>query len=87
MSTAFLQPIILDRLILNLDMKKYRLDKTAFKMQTFEEAERSNIFEESVTPYERLNQGWYLSAMAHGVDPYDPVKMEKRLVSIRKHAK
>ena len=68
-------------------MKDYRLDKTVFKMQTFEEAERSNIFEESVAPYERLSQGWYLSAMVHGVDPYNPVKMEKRLISIRKHAK
>ena len=68
-------------------MTKYRLDKTVFKMQTFEEAERGNIFEESVPSYERLNQGWYLSAMVHGVDPYNPVKMEKRLVSIRKHAK
>ena len=56
-------------------------------MQTFEEAERSNIFEESVAPNERLSQGWYLSAMVHGVDPYNPVKMEKRLISIRKHAK
>ena len=57
------------------------------RVKTFEEAERGNIFEESVPPYERLNQGWYLSAMVHGVDPYNPVKMEKRLVSIRKHAK
>ncbi len=68
-------------------MKKYRLDKTVSKIQTFAEAESSNIFEESVTPYERLNQGWYLSAMVYGVDPYNPVKMEKRLVSIRKHPK
>lgn len=65
----------------------YRLDKTIFKAQTFEEAERSNIFEESVPLSERLNQGWYLSAMVHGVDPYNPLKMEKRLVSIRKHPK
>lgn len=68
-------------------MENYRLDKSVSKIQTFAEAERSNIFEESVSPYERLSQGWYLSAMVYGVDPYNPVKMEKRLVSIRKHAK
>ncbi len=65
----------------------YKLDKTVFKAQTFAEAERSNVFEKSVSLSERLNQGWYLSAMVHGVDPYNPVKMEKRLVSIRKHPK
>jgi hypothetical protein len=65
----------------------YKLDKTVFKAQTFAEAERSNVFEESVPLSERLNQGWYLSAMAHRVDPYTPIQMEKRLVSIRKHIK
>ncbi|MEO7307152.1 MAG: hypothetical protein ABIR78_12370 [Ferruginibacter sp.] len=65
----------------------YKLDKTVFKAQTFAEAERSNVFEKTVSFSERLNQGWYLSAMVHGVDPYNPVKMEKRLVSIRKHSK
>jgi hypothetical protein len=65
----------------------YKLDKTVFKAQTFAEAERSNVFEKNVSLGERLNQGWYLSAMAHGVDPYNPPKMIKRLVSIRKHTK
>jgi len=65
----------------------YRLDKTIFKVQTFSEAEKSNIFEEDVPLYERLNQGWYLSAMVHKIDPYNPIKMEKKLVSIRKHTK
>jgi hypothetical protein len=65
----------------------YRLDKTIFKAQTFAEAERSNVFEKTVSLGERLNQGWYLSAIAHGIDPYNPPKMEKRLVSIRKHPK
>ncbi|MEO6253734.1 MAG: hypothetical protein ABIO79_10525 [Ferruginibacter sp.] len=65
----------------------YNLDKTVFKAQTFAEAERSNVFEKTVSLAERLNQGWYLSAMVHGVDPYHPIKMEKQLVSIRKHPK
>ena len=65
----------------------YKLDKTKSKTQTFSEAEKSNIFEEGVPLYERLNQGWYLSAMVHKIDPYNPIKMEKKLVGIRKHAK
>ena len=63
----------------------YKLDKTVFKAQTFAEAERGNVFEKTVPFSERLNQGWYLSAMVYKVDPYNPIKMEKRLVSIRKH--
>ena len=65
----------------------YKLDKTVFKAQTFAEAERSNVFDKAVPLSERLNQSWYLSAMVHRVDPYNPIKMEKRLVSIRKHTK
>lgn len=65
----------------------YRLDKTIFKAQTFAEAERCNVFEKIIPLSERLNQGWYLSAMAHRVDPYNPAKMDKQIVSIRKHSK
>lgn len=65
----------------------YKLDKSYFKMQTFAEAEKENVFSKTVTLSERLNQGWYLSAMAHGIDPYNPSKMEKKLVSLRKHQK
>lgn len=65
----------------------YKFDKTVFKAQTFAEAERNNVFEKNVPLSERLNQGWYLSAIVHRVDPYYPTKMEKRLVSIRKHKK
>jgi hypothetical protein len=63
----------------------YKLDKTVFKAQTFAKAERNNIFEKNVPLSERLNQGWYLSAMAHGIDPYNPPRMIKKLISIRKH--
>jgi hypothetical protein len=65
----------------------YKLDKTVIKMQTFKEADMSNVFSPTETLAERLNQGWYLSAMAHGISPYNPPKMQKKLVSIRKHKK
>ena len=54
---------------------------------TFAEAEKAKLFLPTDSLTERLNQGWYLSAMAYGIDPLHPPKMEKRLVSIRKHAK
>ena len=65
----------------------YKLDKTVFKAQTFAESERENVFEKNVSLSERLNQGWYLTAMAHGLDPNDPPKMIKKFVSTRKHNK
>ena len=65
----------------------YRLDKTVFKAQTFSDAEKENLFKESVCLMERLNQGWYLSAMAHGLDPYDPPRMIRKFISSRKHKK
>ncbi len=65
----------------------YKLDKTAMKMQSFKEADMANIFLPSETLMERLNQGWYLSAMAHGIDPYNPPKIQKHLFSFRKHKK
>jgi hypothetical protein len=65
----------------------YKLDKTITKMQSFKEADMCNVFSATETLAERLNQGWYLSAMAHGINPYNPPKMQKHLVNTRKHKK
>jgi hypothetical protein len=65
----------------------YRFDKTVFKAQSFAAAEKENLFSESVSLSERLNQAWYLTAMAYGIDPCNPQKMEKKFVGTRKHTK
>ena len=65
----------------------YRLDKTVFKAQTFAEAEKDNLFAVSVSYSERLNQGWYLTAMAYGLDPDNPPEMIKKFAGSRKHKK
>ncbi|MBP6430536.1 MAG: hypothetical protein KA319_02130 [Ferruginibacter sp.] len=65
----------------------YRLNKTVMKMQSFKEADMSNVFLPDEPLGERLNQGWYLSAMAHGINPYNPPKMQKHIINIRKHKK
>jgi len=62
----------------------YKLDKTISQTKTFREAEEGNKFAADVSPGERLNQGWYLTAMAYGIDPYDPPLMEKRLFFLGK---
>lgn len=62
----------------------YRLDKTYSKAQTFADAEKGNIFPVTVSYTERLNQGWYLTAMAFGIDPSAPPKINKQITSVRK---
>ncbi len=63
----------------------YKMNKSYSKVQTLAGAERDKLFLFTDSLSERLKQGWYLSAMAYGIDPVNPPKMEKRLVSIRKH--
>lgn len=65
----------------------FRLDKTVFKAQSFEEAEKSNIFPPDTSLSERLRQAWYLTCMAYGIDPENPPKMDKTVFFTRKHAK
>ena len=84
MSTAFLQPIILDRLILNLGMKNYRLDKTAFKMQTFEEAERSKVFDKDIPLADRLRMAFHLTCTIYGIKEGDSLKVDRTVFSARK---
>jgi hypothetical protein len=62
----------------------YRLDKSYSKVKTFTEAEKDKIFPSSVSYKERLNQAWYLTAMAFGIDPEAPPKMQKQVATLRK---
>lgn len=47
-------------------MSDYRFDRTAFKMQTFKEADRAKVFDKSISYAERLHQPWYLISQAYG---------------------
>jgi hypothetical protein len=64
----------------------YRLDKTAFRVQTFEEAENNRSYWMSKTPAERLYAAWYLTCSAYGLDPDTIHKMDKSVFSVRKQA-
>ena len=58
-------------------MKEYKLDRTAFKMMTFEEAEMENIYKPDVPYTERLRQVYYLISIAYEFDMDNPPKMDK----------
>ena len=63
----------------------YKMDKTVGKGISFKEAEEQKLFAKETTTSERLNQAWYLTCMAYGIDPLNPPKMDKSTGSTRKH--
>ena len=62
----------------------YKMNRSYLKAQTFAGAEKDKLFLSTDSLSERLSQAWYLTAMAYGIDPQNPRKMQKVLVSIRK---
>jgi hypothetical protein len=63
----------------------YRLDRTAFKKQSSEEADDTLEYWLRQTPEERWRAAWYLTCAAYGIDPENPPKMDKTVFSARKH--
>ena len=64
----------------------YKMDKTVGKAMTHNEAEKEKLFPPVTTAKERLNEAWYLTCQAYGIDPENPPKMDKTVCSSRKHA-
>ena len=64
----------------------YKMDKTVGKAMTHKEAEKEKLFPPETTAKERLNEAWYLTCQAYGIDPEIPPKMDKTVGSSRKHA-
>lgn len=60
------------------------MNRSYSKAQTIAGAEKDKLFLKTDPLSERLCQAWYLTAMAYGIDPLNPPKMQKVLVSIRK---
>jgi len=65
--------------------EKYRMDKTAFKIQTFEEADDAmrNYTNHSVK--ERMEIAFYLTSIAYRFDMENPPRMDKTAFRIKKH--
>lgn len=64
---------------------KYRMDKTAFKVQTFEEADDAMQDYSSYSMQERLRIYWYLTSIAYKFDLDNPPRMDKTVFQIKKH--
>jgi hypothetical protein len=65
--------------------KKYRMDKTAFKIQTVEEADDAMRDYTNHTVEERLRIYWYLTSIAYKFDLDNPPRMDKTAFRIKKH--
>ena len=63
----------------------YRLDRTAFKVQSFQEADQNKTYWLSKLPIERLAAAWYLSCCAFNVDS-QKIKLDRTAFQIRKQA-
>ena len=58
-------------------METLKLDKTSFKAQSFEEADRANLFPKDVSIEERLKQSFNLVCKIYGFDEASSLKIDK----------
>ncbi|MFN5424275.1 MAG: hypothetical protein ACK5A2_02750 [Bacteroidota bacterium] len=64
-------------------MEKFRLDRTAFKAQTLEEAARHSEYYKKLPWQERLQIANYLNSVAYNYDLNNPPKMDKTKFSVK----
>lgn len=65
--------------------KKFRLDRTKFKMQRFEEADIQYNYWHSKTVEERLQAAYYLISIAYQFELNNPPRLNTKAFSMRKH--
>ena len=65
-------------------MKNFKLDKTFSKAQSFEQADKSNVFDIGITPAERLRMAFHLSCIIHGIKECDSLKLDRTVFSAYK---
>ncbi|WP_461449335.1 hypothetical protein [Mucilaginibacter sp.] len=64
-------------------MSSYRLDRTAFKAQTAEEAADHATYYKTLTWQERLRIANYLNSIAYNYPENEPPKVDKTAFSVR----
>ncbi|HEY2581798.1 MAG TPA: hypothetical protein VGI43_08330 [Mucilaginibacter sp.] len=64
-------------------MSSFRLDRTAFKAQTAEEASNHAPYYKSLTWQERLRIANYLNSIAYNYPENEPPRMDKTAFKIR----
>lgn len=65
------------------EKKTYRLDRTAFKINTFEEAADQVSYWKTKTTQERLAAAWYLTCQAYNLDPEAEHRLDRTVFSMR----
>lgn len=65
-------------------MADYKLDKTKFKMMTFKEADKNNIYEKQISYTERLRQAYFLILQAYGFSMDDQPTLDRQHFSCKK---
>lgn len=63
----------------------YKLDRTAFKIQTVEEASSHGKYWKTKTPEERLRAAFYLNSVAYNFDLNNPPRLDRTCYHERKH--
>jgi hypothetical protein len=64
----------------------FKLDRTTFKTQTFDEATNTRLYWLTKTPNERFEAAWYLTCIAYNIDVSNPPKLDRTKFSMRKNA-
>jgi hypothetical protein len=67
-------------------MKEYKLDRTVFKMMTFKEADRRNVFDKNVSYSQRLEEAYYLILKAYGFSMDSQPRLDRTYFSSRKQS-
>ena len=63
----------------------YRLDRNAFKIQTFQEADNTSGYWLKKTPEERWKAAWFLTCAAYGIDYKNAPLLDRQHFSMRKN--
>lgn len=63
----------------------FRLDRTAFKIQTHHEASNTVEYWLTKSPEERFRAAWFLICTAYNIDRNNPPRLDRTVFSMRKN--
>lgn len=67
-------------------MPQFRMNRAAFRINTFEEADNNIAYWLARPPAERLAAATYLIRQAWNISPEDPVKLDRNVTKIRRRS-
>ena len=63
----------------------YSLDRTVFKIQTFDQSAHTKEYWLKQAPEERWKAAWYLICSAYGIDYQNPPRLDRSQFAARKN--